>query len=91
MLTSHVFFHLMTEVNHIASVLQVIQMVSHGVLLQLMVLDITLMENGEIVTATVKKVMPVLLKLSQPQRRGDFYSLITVLCGNHIGQMDVIN
>ena len=59
-LTRLVFFHLLTEVDHIASVLQVPLVFNHGALLPLIRMDITLMTNGEIVTATVKQVIPVL-------------------------------
>ena len=62
-LTSHVFFHFLTEVYHIASVLTVLQIFNHGALLRLIKMDITLMRNGEIVKATVKQVILVLFHL----------------------------
>ena len=60
LLTSHVFFHLNTMAYHIASVLQRATRVNHGALLRLMLMEITLMTNGETVTVTVEKVITVL-------------------------------
>ena len=62
MLTSHVFFHLMTEAYHIASVQKVLQVVNHGALLRLMKEDTIWMANGEIVlpALSVEQVVPVL-------------------------------
>ena len=59
--TRHVFFHFNTVAHHIASVLQRI-IINHGALLRLMLMEITLGENGETVTATVQQVIPVLFQ-----------------------------
>ena len=59
LLTSPVFFRLNTVAHHIASVLQR-SMINHGALLRLMVMEITLRENGKTVTVTVEKVITVL-------------------------------
>ena len=55
----HVFFHFDTMAYHIALVLQLI-VINYGALLRLMLMEITLMDNGETVTATVEQVKPVL-------------------------------
>ena len=57
--TKHVFFHFNTKAHHIAIVLQRI-MINYGALLRLMLMETTLEENGETVTATVEQVKPVL-------------------------------
>ena len=59
MLTSHVFFRLNTVAHHIASVLKR-SMINHGALLRLRIMEVTLRENGKIVTVTVEKVRTVL-------------------------------
>ena len=61
-LKSHVFFHLMTEAYHIASVQKVLQVVNIGALLRLMREDTSPMANGEIVLAalSVEQVVSVL-------------------------------
>ena len=54
-LTSHVFFHLTTLAYHIANVLHWI-ILNHGVQLRLMqmeIMNLEYMENGETVTVTV--------------------------------------
>ena len=50
--TKHVFFHFNTMALHMAVVLQRI-MINYGALLRLMLMEITLKENGETVTAIV--------------------------------------